>query len=365
MAMLGSYIPGATMSFWIDPRPWVATTEPALLRDPARLRREASHLALREALRRPGFHAARIAASILKFSVTSEADNLYWSLGDPGVLPEPLQARGQAFMKRVGRPLCLQMLGIQTLFLASLALALWQRDATGLAILALAAAVLLKVGLHGAVVAQSRYVLAATALEILAIALGIASFFAKQTASPLLVAGGVGLAGSLAMLFLLDPALGWVYARDKPAGQLIYRFPVHVLKSKAELDCEVAKGTVLLLDPRPTLRLADRDPAPGTLAAADCVLTKPGDARREPLAFRVHDPYAPGGLPDRVVQRVTLDGAEVLAWDVGAEPWTGWKEIPLSPQTRKIRVEILAVRPDPGAAWGDAVVTEFELVMRR
>lgn len=362
LAMLGSYIPGATVNFWADPRPYVAATEPALLRDPDRLQEEASRLAVREALRRPGFHAARIAASILKFSVTSEGDNLYWAVGDPATLPEPLQAQGVAFMGDMGRSLRNEMLVIQGLFLASLVLSLWKRDA---AILTLAAAVLLKVGLHGAVVAQSRYVLAATALEILAIALGIWRAAQIRSARPLLVAGGVGLAGSLAMLFLLDPALGWVYAHDKPAGQLIYRFPVHVTKSKAELDCEVAKGTVLLTDPRPTLRLVDRDPAPGAVAAADCVLTKPGNARREPLALRVHDPYAPGGLPDRVVQRVIVDGAEALAWDVGAEPWTGWKEIPLSPQTRRIRVEVLAVRPDPGAAWGDAVVTEFELVMRR
>ena len=63
--------------------------------------------------------------------------------------------------------------------------------------------------------------------------------------------------------------------------------------------------------------------------------------------------------------RVTVDGAEVLAWDVGAEPWTGWHEIPLGDQAKKIRIEILAIRPDPGAAWGDAAATRLELVERR
>ena len=359
LAMLGSYIPGATVNFWADPRPYVATTEPALLRDPARLRQEASRLALREALRRPVFHAARIAASVLKFSVTSEGDNLYWAVGDPATLPEPLQARGQAFMTRMGLSLRNEMLVIQGMFLAATAFALWRRDA---AVLALAAAVVLKLGLHGAVVAQSRYVLAATALEVLAIALGAWRMARAwpEARRPVFAALGIGLAGSVSMLLLLEPALGWVQARDRPGRQLTYRFPVfNAVWTKILLDCEVSQGQLVVLNPMPTLRLADQDPAPGAVAAADCVL-----AGHAPLALRVRDPYAPGGLPDRVVQRVTVDGAEVLAWDVGAKPWTGWHEIPLNAQAQRIRVEILAVRPDPGAAWGNAASTEFELVER-
>lgn len=366
LAVLGSYMPGTSVSFWADPRPYVAAVEPALLRDPALLRREASRLAVREALRRPGFHAARIAASILKVSVTSEADNLYWSVGAPGTLPEPLQVRGQAFMERASRPLCIELLIIHGLFLAATAFALWRRDA---AVLALAAAVLLKVGLHGVVAAQGRYVLAATALEILAITLGTWGMAAAWPGSrrPALAALAIGLAGSVSMLLLFKPALAWVHARDRAGGQLNYRFPVfNAVWTEILLDCEVSRGRLLLLDPSPTLRLAEDDPAPGAVAAADCVLTGAATrSGRTPLALRVHDPYAHGNLPGRVVQRVTVDGAEVLAWDVGAEPWTGWHDIPVDGRARRIRVEILAGRPDSGAAWGAAVPTKFEMVERK
>ncbi len=363
LAVLGAYIPGATVNFWADPRPYVAVVEPALLYDLNRLHRETYRLALREALRRPGFHAARIAVSILKFEVTSEGDNLYWCVGAPETLPEPLRARGQAFMMRVGLPLRYELLAIQGLFLASLVLALRQRN---LAILTFAAAVLLKVSLHGLIAAQSRYVLAATALELLAVALGAWEASRARTLRPVLAALGVGLAGAIAMNLALWPALDWVYARDRPQGQLTYHFPVNAEGSKALLDCVVSKGLVTALAPLANLRLADQDPAPGAVAAADCRLTGPV---RHPLVLRVRDPYALGGLPGRIVQRVTVDGAEALAWDVGAEPWTGWNEVPLGTlaagRSRQVRIEIVALHPDPGAAWGNAVNTQFELVERR
>jgi len=370
MALLGSYIPGASVNFWTDPLPFVATAEPALLRDPdlASLHRSASRLALREALRRPGFHAARITASVLKHSVDSEGDNLYWSVGHADTLPEPARARGQAVMKRLGEPLYWEMLLVLALFLAAVALAIRRRDA---AVLALAAAILLKVGLHGVVVVQSRYMLAATALAILAVALGAWTAVRGRALRPVLMALGAGAAGSLAIALSAPPALAWVRTHDRQEAQLTYRFPavrfpMATWGSEAVLDCVVERGLVASLNPVPALRTLHQDPAPGEAATADCTLAGPS---RSPLALRLHDPYALGGLPGRMVQRVEVDGAEVFRHDLAAEAGTGWAEIPLGILPRgarkRIRIEILAIRPDPGAAWGNAASTEFELVKEK
>jgi hypothetical protein len=363
LSILGAYVPGASANSWTDPLPFVATAEPVLLRDRESLRRDAARLALREALRRPGFHAARIGAAILKYSITAEADNLYWAVGNPEALPEPLRTRGQALMARLGKPLCYELLTLQALFLAAVALALWRRDA---AVLTLAAAVVLKVGLHGVLVIQSRYMLAATALEILAIALGAWQAMRGQALRPVLTALVAGLAGSLAIGLSAPPAIAWVHAHDRQEDQLTYRFPVRAADSPAFLDCVVVRGVVASLNPIPVLRPLHRDPAPGEVAAADCKLIGPSPF---PLVLRVNDPYAPGGLPDRMVQRVEVDGAEVLRHDLAAEAGTGWTGIPLGTLPRgayrRIRVEVLAVRPDPGAAWGDAAGTGFELAKEK
>jgi len=62
---------------------------------------------------------------------------------------------------------------------------------------------------------------------------------------------------------------------------------------------------------------------------------------------------------------VTVDGRDVFVHDVAAEAGSGWAEIPLAPAApgarRKLRIELAAVRPDPGAAWGRASVTSFSL----
>ena len=106
-----------------------------------------------------------------------------------------------------------------------------------------------------------------------------------------------------------------------------------------------------------TLEPFHRDPAPGEIAAADCALNAGGAS---PLRLRLQDGYAPGGLPGRMLQRVLVDGREVLVHDLAAEPGEGWMEIPLGPG-RTVRIEIVAVHPDPGAAWGKAASTRFQL----
>jgi hypothetical protein len=353
LAILGSYIPGATADAWTDPYPFVASVEPALLRDRQALLAESPRLALQEALRRPVFHTARIASTVLNFAVTGEAASLYWSVGAAEVLPASHHERGVAFSARAGRPLAWEMALIQALFLAAGIVAARRRN---WAILVLASAVLLKYALHAVTVSQGRYFLAATALEILAVA--VAAYEVRGNRR--LAVGALAAGAVLALgLFFAGPALaGRVRGRDVD-GQRTYRFFLEPRGAAgASLDCVVERGRLVTLAWKwsAVIRPFQRDPAPGDVAAAACEKRGPGA-----LTLRVHDPYAPGGLPGRVVQRVTVDGVEALAHDVAAEPGTGWSEIPLGPGTKKVLIEIAAVQPDPGAAWGEAVQTEIQL----
>ena len=211
LAVLGSYVPGATRNSWIDPLPYVASVEPALLRDRRELRRRALGLALSEVRRRPAFHAARITASVLDFAVASEADNLYWSVLAPEVMPPPLRPRGARLAHLASPLLRIEMMSLLALFLATLLFS-WRNPA----VWALGAAMACKIGLHAVTVSQGRYFLVVTALQLLAIALGAGEMAARGTwrtaaaalATGAIVAVGVGLVG--------PRAVGWVQRRDLP-----------------------------------------------------------------------------------------------------------------------------------------------------
>jgi len=67
------------------------------------------------------------------------------------------------------------------------------------------------------------------------------------------------------------------------------------------------------------------------------------------------------------VQHVYLNDRELYVHDIGQEPGAGWSEVPLgsvAPGTKqRVRVEIDAIRPDPGWAWGNASLTEIEIAV--
>lgn len=370
LAILGAYVPGAIVNGWTDPYPYIASVRPDLLRDRKALLSEASVLAFREALRRPGFQAARILSLAVTYSVAGEGGSLYWSLQAPEVLPPARREFGAALVTRLDQPLRYEMAAIQGLFLAALLIGIWRRN---WAILALASAVLLKYGIHALIAAQGRYFYAATALEILAIAVAA---YEVQTAIPaggrvvpmLALALGLGAAFSLGLLLVRLPLTTYVQSHDVDP-QRTYRFPMEVPDHGAALDCVVNRGVLVSLNlPRESMqnaaiRTLQGDPPPGDAASAVCELTGTGKPR--PLTLQVLDPYAPGGFPDRMLQRVEIDGAEVYSHDIAKEPGSGWANIPLGNvgegTKRKVVIEVKALRPDPGPGWGNAAVTTFQL----
>jgi hypothetical protein len=357
VSLLGSYIPGSTADGWADPIPYVAAVEPALLEDLERLRREASRLALREALARPLFHAERITAFTLDALVESESANLVWSLSSPDVLPAAEHPRAVAFTRAAAIPLRVEMAILLALFLAAVALTWWDP-----AVWALGASIVFKVGLHAIAVSQGRFYLAVTALEMLVIVLGVREA-ARRSSFRAPAAALAGSALFAAGVFLVAPRAVDAVRRRDIVPQRAYRFSLSGRGlGPRVLDCRIDRGQPTAIGKTgATLELFHVDPDPGETAAADCVL-RPSAA---PTILRLLDPYAPGGLPGRVMQRVTVDGRDVFVHDVAAEPGSGWTEIPLPATTSgkgtAVRIELTAIRPDPGAAWGRATATPFEL----
>ncbi len=359
MAVLGSYVPGATANAWGNPIAYIAAVEPSLLEDPAEMRRQALRLALRQALARPAFHAARITAFTLDFAVSAEPSNLFWSLVAPEALPAAERPRAAAFSRVAYDFLHFEMAALLALFLAALLLA--RRSP---AVWLLAAAIALKVGIHAVTVAQGRYFLASTALQILVIALGAREASGRRSrrfAAAALAFGGAVAAG---VLWIGPRAIARVKAADVDPPRT-YRFSLSPFPREPRiLDCKIERGRLVdASETGATLETFDPNPSPGEKAVADCLFRAAVPA--SPLVIRLLDPYAPGGSPGRMVQRALVDGREVLVHDVAAEPGNGWTEIPLGtlPPGRRtaIRIELVAVQPDPGIPWGRQATTSFEL----
>lgn len=359
VTLLGAYVPGATANAWIDPTPYIATVEPDLLRDLPRLHRESARLALAEAFRRPGFHAARVAAGTMLHAVGGETASLYWSLLAAGALPEDRTALA-ARVSGIAAPLLdFEMAAILALFLASAFLGVrWRHRA----ILVLAATVLLKVAIHAVVVTQGRYFLAVTALQLLVIPLAAWEAARRGQLETALVAVGTAAVAVFLLAGAAEHAMAGVREQDV-VGQRVYRFAL-TAPGGGLLSCRIAEGNLTLVNTREasfeTLRPT---PEAGDKATAECDLA--GQGAPAPLVLQVLDPYAPGGSPGKMRQRVEVDGVVALDHDVAGEPGEGWLDVPVGSVAdgtrRKILVQVVSGAPDPGGAWGRAANTRFRL----
>lgn len=359
--LLGTVVPGASPNWWADPVSFAASVDPELARDRGRMLAGAMPLALAELQRRPGFHALRTLAAALEFPFRGDPGNLYWSVLAYGVLPPGREAEGAAFSARATPWLAAGMLILQGLFLASVALAVWKRNP---AILLIALAALFKIGIHAMLSAQGRFFTPATALEIVAVALGawqasrMRSWRAPAVVLILALAASWGLAvGGRALV---------AHVRERDLAeekQRTYRFTLTGWNHAGTLDCVVRQGRLTLLGKETaTMELFHAHPPPGEKASAECTLSSP---KPTPLVFRFTDSHAPGGDPGRVVQRVEVDGVPVFTHDLAAEPGGGALDVPLGVvgpgRSPRVRFEVAAENPSPGVPWGAAASTTFQL----
>jgi len=251
---------------------------------------------------------------------------------------------------------------LQGFFAAALALGVWRKDR---AVLALAAAVALKIGVHALFSPMSRLLVPATVLELLAIPVA-ARLLPEVTLRGRSALGTLAIAMPVA-LFTLVPRLDAAVTRHDRDDASSYRFPLQVPGVRGLVWCDMNSGRLTLLDwERATIQIRAADPAPGDRARAVCTL--PPLSAGEPLRLRLEDRYSPGGRPGRVIERVQIDGREILSHDVAAEPFAGWLEIPVSKAGdapgRAVTIEILAVAPEPGWEWGRTAAAAFEFTRR-
>lgn len=366
--LLGTVVPGATALYWTDPVSYIASVEPGLVRNRPRMFAEAKRLAWAEIKGRPRFQALRVASMALWFPFRSDAELLYWSVGAPETLPQALRPRAEAFSLKVFVPLKAEMIGIQALFLASVGLGLARRNK---AILVIALAALLKIGLHAVLVSAPRFYLPATALGLLVIALGVweagEAARSKGWRVPLkaLVLGGVA---SVSLYLLGRPLITHVRLLDSVPEQRTYRFLLTSWEHPGELRCVVRRGRLTALgETEAVLETLHVQPRPGDKGIAECTLTQPGPpVPLLPLKIEVLDSYAPGGLPGRMLQRIAIDGREAVSHDPAALPGTGWVAAPLGTGSpRRVTVEVEALSPDPGVPWGAAASARFHVSLAR
>jgi hypothetical protein len=350
LGLLGSVAPGAAADGWIDPTPYVAAHRPELLRDLKGLRDSATGLALQEWRRRWRYNAFRAAVSSMRLASESDAEDLFWSVGAPDSLPSVRRAEGEAFASRWGPLLRLELAAIGGLFAAAILLGARRRDP---GVLLLGLAVLLKLAIQALVSPMGRLMIPAVALELLAIALAAAlPRRSRREAAGLLVCA-VAVA---AILLAATPPLRALARLKDEAPLPIRRFPL-AMAGGGFAECRVESGRLASLEwTRARLALASQSPPPGEAARLTCDLP-PAHAA---LRLRLEDAYAPAGFPGRVVERVEADGRELLSHDIGGPEGATWLEVPLG-DARSVTIEIRAVNPDPGWAWGAASAAAFEI----
>jgi hypothetical protein len=277
-------------------------------------------------------------------------------------LPAALSARGQAFATWASPLLKVELIALQALFLASVGLGLARRNG---AILVLALAALLKIGLHAVLVATGRFFVPATALEIVVVALGAWEASRWESLRVPAKALAWGVAGSIALFLVAKPLYSRLRILDSGEDeQRTYRFTLTAYQHPGELRCLVRRGRLISLGATEAVLETPHDnPAPGEKAVAECTLTMPGPPI--PLTVQMFDGYEGGGLPGRMLLRAEIDGRTVVSHDLAAEPGTGWVDAPAGPvgagMTKKVTVEIAAVAPDPWASWGPASAVRFRL----
>lgn len=345
-SLLGSYAPGARLG-WIDPAPYVAT-----------FHRSAAWILVHEVEARPVFHLVRRTAALLEDWLRPDGNDLWWSLQNPEVQERPERARRLA--EGAGPFLAREIFFVHAAFVASLILA---RGSARRVVALIAAVILLKVGIHLVIVSQGRFFVPVVALELLAIPFGCSSAIRLPRNAVLAgIAAGVAIVGVLGLVS--GSAAAWTLDHEEIA-QRTYRFILRGPgRTGADLRCVVNEGWVSSVSrDEARLELLRRTPAAGAAARCRCEIR--GTYRPGTLALAIEDGFAPGGLPGGVVQRVIVDDRVVLVHDLAAEPGTGWQQVSLADGTtpaHRVTVEIVAVGPRKGIAWGDAAGTRIRLV---
>lgn len=375
-SLLGSYAPSAEMS-WLDPRVLVAARAPDLLEND-RYKQQAFDLVINEIFLRPGYHAVRILFSPFFHILNLELASAYWGLTAPGVLAGERQAAAQFLVTHTLPHAVYFSYIVHVLFLAGLFFTFLERKWAGA--VSLLAAIVLKLGFHALIVSQSRYFLTVYVLEVLLIGSLLDDLLSRQYAIAHLFSAnglknisyrnvisylGLGLIATLGIHQSTRLAENYLIRADENT-QVTYQFPASL--PAAEIGCQMTEGRLLFFrtgsQTSPGMIKMDflkADPEPGSRVVLTCKVTT---NTAHPLRMRIQDTYPNGNYPNRILQVVTINAAEVYRRDIADMPGAGWHDIPLDTHPDgtplEIQVIILAPEPDAGWQWGRAALTEVQ-----
>lgn len=374
-SILGAYAPGAEMS-WLDPGIFVAARAPDLFEN-NRYKEQVFNLILNELRLRPVYHMVRILFSPFLHLKSMEYHVAYWGLTAPGVLAAERQQAASIFVNQILPKLAYFSDIVHIIFLAALALVLFERKY--FYTLAPLAAIILKLGLHAVIVSQPRYYFTVYVLEVLVVGSlldelvsrlslpnpftnhSLKTFIRQSTYTYLIIGATVW--------FGISQAASYVHhyiIRADENTQPIYQFPASL--PAAEIRCTVTEGRLRYFQPgsqsqpaRVLLDFLKADPDPGSRVVLTCKMSVQA---AQTILMRIQDNYPNGDLPNRIIQIVTINGREVYQHDLAAEPGAGWHDLPLdgSPDGTPldIQVTLLAQNPDSGWTWGRAALTEVQ-----
>jgi len=244
LGLFGSFVPGASGPGWIDARAYAEALEPdapkRLYGDPSTLVR----LTVREAKRRPAFHALRIATWLPRLALNTDADNLFWSTSAPRALPESRREAGLRFADAWRPVLRVELAVIQGLFLGAVLLAIARRDA---AVLVTASAVALKLLVHAVVSPLGRLIVPAVAFELVAIA-AAARLWAGSSQPARRAAGLMTALLPVLLLAGVSRLESWITRRDDPVMPGVHAFPLRA-GPLCTARCELESGQLIGLAP--------------------------------------------------------------------------------------------------------------------
>lgn len=337
LALCGSFMPGASETGWVDARAYAAALHPEsaayAFGDPVLLFR----MTLDEIRRRPAFHVLRIAAWLPRLALTSDADNLGWSLGLPQSQPPRRRVAAASLARRLKEPLLWELALIQGLFCAALIEAIRARRA---AILVLALAVLLKFLVHVLISPVGRLVVPATAFELLAITL-FASEWPAMPGRRRIRLAVLTLGAAVAIRVGVPRLAAFVVRRDSLVLPGVEAFSLRI-EGGGAARCRLERGSILGLGPK--WAAFGTTPIDAGEARIACIVA-PQDPGRG-LGLVVRDPAASYGpeAPRRL--RVLVDGDPMADVELTGQVTQPVDLGSAAPPRGPLRVELeLAPRP--------------------
>lgn len=339
LGVLGTLVPGSAGVGWVDPVLYIAAVEPRLLTDSLALRRGTWRLSWDEARRRWRFHAFAAAASAVRLSVDSEAQNLMLTLDGPGAQP-PGTAVAAAAVARAARPfLRVELSLISGFFWAAILFALRRRDP---AILVAGAAAVAEMSIQIVFSPLGRLMIPVIALELVVLSLAAADLAKAGRRSEKALFFSVGMAIA-AMLFFASPPLQRLAIRKDEPLPRVDHFPLLITGGGGVYaDCTVESG-------RLTLLAGDRARFGSGPAAMSSTSAAPGGR----VICRVPGLSTRAALFVDVEQsaRISADGRSIPL-PPGPAPALAWRRVPVTaagePPPREIAVEDDGNSPDVG-----------------